>query len=226
MIKNKVVVITGCSRGIGSATAELLLNEGFTVIATARKLESIQHLAIHKNCFVFALDVTSAKSCSSFAYEVEKQVDRIDVVINNAGVMHEGSLLETAVTDLKAAHETNFYGPLNVVKATLTLLKKSDAARIINISSQMSQLANLQSNHAAYRLSKWSLNGLTIILSKELQQNDILVVAACPGWVKTDMGGQNAPSPVSEGAKKLLWLATVPNLETGKLYSDFKVSAW
>jgi len=106
------------------------------------------------------------------------------------------------------------------------LLQKSDDPRIINVSSEMGALHNLSGRYPGYSLSKASLNALTIMFSNELKKTGIKVNAVCPGWVKTDMGGPDAPRTVGEGADTIVWLATVPETDSGRLYRDRKVIPW
>jgi NAD(P)-dependent dehydrogenase (short-subunit alcohol dehydrogenase family) len=108
----------------------------------------------------------------------------------------------------------------------IPLLKTSDDPRIINISSGMGQLSNLSGYYPAYSLSKASLNALTIMFSKELEQDGIKVNAMCPGWVKTDMGGPNAPRTVQQGADTAVWLATEPDIPTGIFFNDRNPINW
>jgi NAD(P)-dependent dehydrogenase (short-subunit alcohol dehydrogenase family) len=106
------------------------------------------------------------------------------------------------------------------------LLGKSEQGRIINLSSGMGELDSLAGDYAAYRLSKASLNALTIMFSKDLKEQGIQVNAMCPGWVKTDMGGPNAPRTVSQGADTAVWLATEKQVPTGKFFRDRAEISW
>ncbi|HPE57083.1 MAG TPA: SDR family oxidoreductase [Bacteroidales bacterium] len=122
--------------------------------------------------------------------------------------------------------ETNFYGPLQMIQTFLPLLEKSGSASIINMSSGSGQLEQLQPESPAYSLSKAGLNALTIMFANELKTKGIIVNAMCPGWVKTDMGGPNAPRDVQEGADTAVWIATTQNIPTGKFFRDRKEIAW
>ncbi len=113
-----------------------------------------------------------------------------------------------------------------MIQAFIPLLQKSDEGRIINMSSGMGELNSLSSDYPAYRLSKSSLNVITIMLSQELSAKGIIVNAICPGWVKTDMGGPDAPGEVSEGADTAVWLATEKEIPNGKFFRDRKVIDW
>jgi len=127
---------------------------------------------------------------------------------------------------VKLVMETNFYGPWRMIQAFLPLLLKSEEGRIINMSSGMGELKSLTGKYPGYSLSKSSLNALTIMFSNELKEKGIKVNALCPGWVKTDMGGPDAPRNVNEGADTAVWLATEKEIPTGKFFRDRKEIDW
>jgi NAD(P)-dependent dehydrogenase (short-subunit alcohol dehydrogenase family) len=106
------------------------------------------------------------------------------------------------------------------------LLKKSDDARIINLSSTMGQFSSMSERSAAYRISKTALNAMTVIFSAELSAFNIKVNSVHPGWVRTDMGGSNATKSVEEGADSVVWLATADNIPNGKFIYERKVINW
>ena len=131
-----------------------------------------------------------------------------------------------SMEEVKVLMETNFYGPWSMIQAFLPLIRKSTEGRIINVSSGMGEMASLAGDYPAYRLSKASLNSLTIVLSKELENDNIKVNAMCPGWVRTDMGGPDAPRDVKDGADTAVWLATEPEIQSGKFFRDRTVIDW
>lgn len=116
--------------------------------------------------------------------------------------------------------ETNFYGPWRMIQVFTPLLERSDDPRIINMSSGLGELKSLQGEYPGYSISKTSLNALTIMFANELRKKGIKVNAMCPGWVRTDMGGPDAPRHVSQGADTAVWLATEENIPTGKFFRD------
>jgi NAD(P)-dependent dehydrogenase (short-subunit alcohol dehydrogenase family) len=123
--------------------------------------------------------------------------------------------------------ETNCYGALRVIQALLPLLRRSPRGRIINISSGMGQLADMWGGDAAYRLSKTCLNALTATLAYDLRDTSIAVNCMCPGWVRTAMGGDQAPRSVEQGADTAVWLALdAPDDLRGKFLRDRKVIPW
>lgn len=140
--------------------------------------------------------------------------------------MGNASMCSFDLSEINDAMNTNFMGPIRMSKFLLPLLKKSDDARIINLSSGMGELSSLRSGgYGAYRLSKTSLNAFTILLASELE-SAVKVFAMCPGWVQTDMGGKGAPRTVAQGAETAVWLATDSKPVTGKFYRDKKVIDW
>ena len=127
---------------------------------------------------------------------------------------------------VKRIMETNFYGAWRMIQTCVPLLEKSSDPRIINISSGMGEWASLDGYVPGYRLSKTSLNALTVLFSRELKPKGIKVNAMCPGWVKTDMGGPSAPRSLVQGAETAVWLATETNIPTGRFFKDKKEIPW
>jgi NAD(P)-dependent dehydrogenase (short-subunit alcohol dehydrogenase family) len=128
--------------------------------------------------------------------------------------------------NVKKVMETNFYGAWRMIQIFLPLLLKSDDSRIINISSGLGELNKLTGSYPGYSLSKAALNALTIMFSNELAGKNITINAMCPGWVKTDMGGPDAPREVAEGADTAVWLATEKAIPSGKFFRDRKEISW
>lgn len=131
-----------------------------------------------------------------------------------------------ALEDVRYIMETNFYGAWRMIQVFTPLLQESQKGRIINVSSGSGSLKNLTGFYPGYSLSKASLNALTIMLSNELKEKSISVNAICPGWVRTDMGGPNAPLSVKEGADTAVWLATEEIIPNGKFIQDRMEIEW
>ena len=130
-------------------------------------------------------------------------------LFRKAGIIpQKRSVSNVSLKHVKNIIETNFYGPWQMIQYFAVVLGKSEDPRIINVSSGMGALKDLTGEYPAYRLSKASLNALTIMFAREFGEKGIKVNAMCPGWVNTDMGGPNAPREVSEGADTAIWLAT------------------
>ena len=176
------------------------------------------------------LDVADANSINDAATEARADTDRLDFIINNAGINYDtwetvenadvnGTVTETIATDL--------LGPWRLCQAFLPLLRKSQAGRIVNVSSESGSLAEMGAGPPAYQVTKAALNAMTRTLAGELCGAHILVNAACPGWVATDMGGTGAPRSVSEGATGIVWAATLPDDgPTGGFFRDGKPLPW
>ncbi len=148
-------------------------------------------------------------------------------LLRKAGILkQEQGAKDISLENVKHIMETNFYGAWRMIQVFVPLLQKSKDARIINVSSGMGQLESLTGTYPAYSLSKSSLNALTIMFSNELKDKGIKVNAMCPGWVRTDMGGPDAPLGVNEGADTAIWLATEKEIPTGKFFQKRKIIAW
>ena len=236
MSKNptRVALVTGANRGIGFEVCGQLASRGFVVFVTARDAAKAKTAAAKlKKARVIeplALDVATARSIKDAAAQVEQRYGRLDVLINNAGINYDtwetaenadidGTVMETIVT--------NLLGPWHVCQAFLPLLRKSRAARIVNVSSESGSLAHMGAGPPAYQVTKAALNALTRTLAAELSGTRILVNAVCPGWVATAMGGAGAPRTVSEGAAGIVWAATLPDDgPTGGFFRDGKPLPW
>lgn len=224
----KTAVVTGANRGIGKEIARQLAQKGFRVVLTARDGEKARRAAAEIGGAVIALelDVASDESTQAFGILLRDQVDRVDVLINNAGIIGRRRLLDFDIQEIHEVLETNLFGALRTVKTVLPLMPESPGSRIINISSEMGAWSELRGGHAGYRLSKVSLNAFTVMLAGELRNTSIKVNAMCPGWVRTEMGGPGASRSVEKGAETALWLATEPDIPSGKFFSDKRLVSW
>jgi NAD(P)-dependent dehydrogenase (short-subunit alcohol dehydrogenase family) len=228
-----VVVVTGGNRGIGFEICRQMAARGARVVLTARKpaagAAAIKKLAALKLAVGFhPLDVTDARSIVALRDFLKETYGRIDVLINNAGIIAKGEApaLKVDLATIRATLETNAFGPLYLAQTLAPLLKRSRSARIVNMSSGMGELSDNSGGHAAYRISKTALNAVTATLAAELR-GVVTVNSVCPGWVKTDMGGPNAELEVAEGADTAVWLALdAPQSLTGKFVRDREVIPW
>jgi NAD(P)-dependent dehydrogenase (short-subunit alcohol dehydrogenase family) len=176
------------------------------------------------------LDVADHDSIARAADEVSRRYGYLDVLINNAGINYDTwQTAENADIDGTVAEtiRTNLLGPWRVCQGFLPLLRKSRAARIVNVSSESGSLASMGAGPPAYQVTKAALNAFTRTVAGELRGAHILVNAVCPGWVATDMGGAGAPRSVKEGAAGIVWAATLPdNGPTGGFFRDGKPLPW
>jgi NAD(P)-dependent dehydrogenase (short-subunit alcohol dehydrogenase family) len=232
-MESKIALVTGGNRGIGFAIAQGLLKEGFEIIISARSLEKAKEASEKLQTFgkviPIELDISDDQSINQAVETLNKSIDRLDVLINNAGIYpdHNVNILNISRELLNSGVNTNTFGVIRMIQAFLPLLEKSQDARIINVSSGMGALDGLTTTAPSYCLSKLALNGATIMLAEVLRPQNIAVNAMCPGWVKTDMGGASAPRSPEQGADTAIWLAKeAPRHETGKFWRDRKVISY
>ena len=238
----RVALITGANRGIGFEIARQLALKKLTVLIGARSDErgieaqnklADQGLDVH----FIRVDVTDPLSLEAAVGRIKDEFKRLDVLVNNAGIQIDGEtqLLELGLTLFQNTLVTNAFGPLLLSQACVPIMKKMDYGRIVNISSSMGSLMDIASPDSsyaevqapAYRLSKTLLNGITVLLAKELQGTNILVNSACPGWVQTEMGGDRAPLSPEQGAATPVWLATLPDDgPTGGFFREQQPGPW
>ena len=226
-----IALVTGANKGIGLEVVRQLATRGWRVFLTGRSLASLRKAAapLGPSVIPVPLDVTSRISIEAAFSVVSQTVDHLDVLINNAGILDhdEGSIFELRPQRLQRMFETNTIGALLVSQTFLPLLRKSQSGRIINVSSGAGQLSEMGTWAPAYSISKTALNGVTSQLAAALADSNIAVNSACPGWVKTDMGGNEAPRSVEEGADTIVWLATEsPQSMTGLFIKDRKPIPW
>ena len=223
--QSKIALVTGGNRGIGYALAQGLLAKEYQVIITARSLERAKQAAekLPGSVIPVELDLSSARSLEQAVENLNPKIERLDVLINNAGIYPDAGVdlltIERELLDL--TFNTNTFGAIGMVQAFLPLLEKSQDARVINVSSGYGQIKGLSADVPSYCLSKLALNGATIMLADVLESKGIVVNAMCPGWVRTDMGGTSAPRTPEQGADTAIWLATEASRnETGKFWRD------
>ena len=224
----KVILTTGGNRGIGFEICRQLADLGHIVYIGARDIVKGTEAAtiIGNNSRPIQLDVADNDDIRRAVEKIATETGVLDVLINNAGIISTGvNAIDTETEEAQRVMETNYYGPWKTSGAFIQLLDKSKDGRIINMSSGMGSLADLVGGHGAYRLSKHALNGLTIQLANELS-GKIKVNAMCPGWVRTDMGGEGAPRSVEEGADTAVWLATTDDIPTGKFFRNRSEISW
>lgn len=230
---DKIALVTGTNRGIGLEISKQLAVKGITVIMTARNMHVGRPVVNEirqqwKHVWYHQLDVTDEKSIQDLFEYVNSRWEKLDILINNAGIFLDDQklLIDLDLDTMRSTMETNVYGPLKLIQVMLPLLKKSDDARIINISSTMGQFSSLGETGGAYRISKAALNVLTVILAAELSSSGIKVNSVHPGWVRTDMGGPSAPKSVEQGADTAVWLATADKIPNGSFLADRKIIGW
>jgi len=243
-MQQRTALVTGANKGIGFEVARDLTRKNFHVFlgardekagtAAAEKLNQELKRQVHGEetgrgaVTALKIDISKPESIKRAAEEFSRSTDRLDVLINNAGILldDDKDVLMVAPEIFETTLRTNTVGALLVSQAFVPFLKKSDAPRIVNVSSGGGQLADGADGWApAYCISKTALNGVTVQLAAALPK--FAVNSVCPGWVRTDMGGSNATRSVLEGAAGVVWLASeAPQKETGKFWRDRKVIPW
>jgi NAD(P)-dependent dehydrogenase (short-subunit alcohol dehydrogenase family) len=225
----KIAFITGGNRGIGFQTA-LGLKDVAKVVIGSRDLQQGE-LALEKllaagaDADALPFDVTQPASHQAAFDYFNSRYGHLDILVNNAGIAGgtfpgvgpEHSAADVPMALLRKVFETNFFSQIAVTKALLPLLRKSEAGRIVNLSSILGSLTLhatpgspiYDAKSFAYDASKSALNAFTIHLAYELKDTKIKVNSAHPGWVKTDMGGSQAPMELEDGAKTSVALATL-----------------
>jgi NAD(P)-dependent dehydrogenase (short-subunit alcohol dehydrogenase family) len=220
-----MILITGANRGIGLALTAELLSNGQRVLATARhpaKAAGLEKLRKEHRASleIVGLDVTSDKSAKAAA----AGVDALDVLVNNAAVFPEEgneSILDIKLEHFREAFETNVLGIIRVTRAFLPALEKVETPRIVNISSGAGSISAKDDNaYYAYSASKAALNMVTRGMAEEFRPRGICVVAMTPGWVKTDMGGPNAPLTPEESARAIARTIAKLKIEQTSLFID------
>jgi NAD(P)-dependent dehydrogenase (short-subunit alcohol dehydrogenase family) len=218
----KLAVVTGANRGLGLETCRQLAAKGLKVILTSRNAEAggkqVNELTGEGLDVLFhPLDVTDPESIRRLADYIQNELGALDILVNNAGIFPDpfpgrggsNSVFDSTVDTVRLAMETNTYGPLMLCQQMVPLME--GYGRIVNVSSGMGQLSEMNGCCPGYRLSKTALNAVTRIFADELATTGIKVNSVCPGWVRTDMGGAEADLPVEEGADGIVWLATLPD---------------
>jgi NAD(P)-dependent dehydrogenase (short-subunit alcohol dehydrogenase family) len=220
MTDKTVALITGANKGLGFEIARQLGKRGLVVIVGSRdKAKGDAAAASLANQGVEAhavkLDLSNTDDVAALPGWIEKKFGRLDVLVNNAGVAEWRA---DDVDSFRRTFEANVFGVVAVTYALLPLLKASPAGRIVNHSSVLGSLTSLSKQPEmfgdfvipAYTASKAALNGFTVALAHKTRGTALKVNSAHPGWVRTDLGGQNAPMSVEDGAKSAVLLATLP----------------
>lgn len=222
----RVALVTGANKGIGLEVCRQLAKMGHQIILGARNIEKGQTaarmlqnegLSVH----AYKIDVTSESDIGGIKDFIVRTYGRLDVLVNNAGVLLDpprhppdaegASIFNTKLDTIRASLESNTFGALQLCQNLVPLMTKNGYGRVVNVSSGMGQLSDMNGGWPGYRISKVALNAVTRIVADETQSSNVLVNSVCPGWVRTEMGGQDADLSPAEGADTIVWLATLPD---------------
>src|SRR3954470_3978186 len=237
MHENKVALVTGANKGIGHAIASALAARGLTVLVGARDAARGEAAAqrIAGDARAFPLDVTRADSIIAAVSRIQRELGRLDVLVNNAGIATFGTASTTRLDDVRAVFETNVFGVIAVTQAMLPLLRAAPAGRIVNVSPRIGSLTAITDpafpmrgvGGVAYGPSKSALNAVTIAFAQELDGTRIKVNLACPGYTATDLNGHSGPRTVTEAAREPVRLALLaPDGPTGTFSNDDGSIPW
>jgi NAD(P)-dependent dehydrogenase (short-subunit alcohol dehydrogenase family) len=224
-LAGQVALVTGANRGIGRQIAENLHELGATVYAGTR---SVTH-DVPGDWQHVLLDVTQEGDVESTVDGIFDEVGRLDILVNNAGVGEFGDDIVAEPTErIDRTLATNLRGPMLLCKHAVPLLLQREGGRVINLSSGMGAVGEAQSGGSpAYRVSKTGINGLTAYLHGEYAEQGLLANSVCPGWVRTDMGGEGADRSVEAGAETPTWLCRFrPGSPAGRFWRRKSVIDW
>jgi NAD(P)-dependent dehydrogenase (short-subunit alcohol dehydrogenase family) len=225
MNNKTIALVTGANKGIGLETARQLAQQNITVLLGARDLAKGEAAASElrkegQDVRALQIDVSKSDSIRQAVAQVERDFGRLDILINNAGVLVDDygkKVSEQSLETWRTTFQTNLFGLIETTQAFLPLLRKSEAGRIVNLSSILGSITYHATPGSpvydlkvpAYNVSKAAVNAYTVQLAYELKNSKIKVNAAHPGWVKTDLGGDGATMEIPDGAKTGVALATM-----------------
>lgn len=238
----RVALVSGGNRGIGFEISRKLASMGIEVVMGARDTAGGRAACARlrrsgADVTPVALDVEDEASLQAAAAEVASDRGRIDILVNNAGIhIDDGAdALAVPLESVRRTLQVNALGPLELSRLCIPIMRRHGYGRIVNIASTMGSLAEMADpgspmrdlKSPAYRLSKACLNAVTLLLANEVRGENILVNSCCPGWVRTDMGGEQAPLTPAQGADTPVWLAMLPDGgPTGGFFRERRPIAW
>lgn len=250
MSEDRVALVTGANKGIGLQIAKELAAQGFTVLIGSRKAENGEAAAktVGGKAYAIQLDVTNEASITATADRIRKDFGRLDVLVNNAGIVGEfpqGTPFEerlkfnapsqAPLSYVRSIYETNVFGVIVVTQAMLPLLREAPAGRIVNVGSSSGSLtlnANPEFQYrsifgAAYSPSKAALSATTLAFAIELEKTNIKVNVVCPGYVATDLNDHRGYRTVEQGATQAVKMAMIgPDGPTGTFTDEDGTVPW
>lgn len=233
-MNGRVALVTGANRGIGFEVCRQLARHGLRVVLTGRRAQPAEAAAGKLqeeglDVVPAVMDVADLESIRGCFRDVTTRVGDVDVLVNNAAVLiaERVELLNTPVDVFRQTFETNVWGALMVCQAFVPSMIVRRYGRVVNVSSEAGQLSSMGGYAPAYTISKAALNAVTIHLAAATKGTGVLVNCVHPGWVRTQMGGANAPRSVEKGAETIVWAATLgSNGPTGQFISDKHQIPW
>ncbi len=238
----KTVLITGANQGIGFETAKQLSELGYYVYLGSRdKMKGLEAIRNLKNLGIsdaelIELDITNINSIQNAKQILESKIESLDVLINNAGISGgpNQNISTGEIGNLRKVFDTNFFGAVETTQAFLSLLKKSDEPRIVNVSSELGSLTVHNStqnpNYAiydAYSCSKTALNAFTVMLANELRNTNFKINSVTPGYTATNLNHYAGTKTIAEGASVIVKYATLgKDAPTGNFFSEAGALDW
>lgn len=215
-LAGRVALVSGANRGLGLAVARGIAQRGATVYAGARDLSAGEAAAAALRADGLAahalpLDVTDRGSIVAAVAAIEAAEGRLDILVNNAAVMVYDNVLDFDPDTADRFFKVNVLGAWLLAAAAAPLMRRNGWGRIVNVSSEMGSLARMTASAPSYCVSKAALNVVTRVLALELDGSGILVNSVSPGWVRTEMGGPEAPRSIEQGCASLLWGVDLPD---------------
>lgn len=225
----RVILVTGGNRGIGLAIVKGLARSADDIVLLGcRNIEEGQQIAneIGLNTKAVKIDLTNREELKKNIAKILFDYERVDVLVNNAGVLNEGSFEDISLEDIDDSLRVNTLGPLELIRAVLPAMRKNNYGRIINLSSGWGSFDDGLTGPFSYSFAKASLNALTLTVARSLPKH-IKINSMCPGWVRTRMGGQMATRSPEEGAETAIWLANSDeDGPSGGFFRDKRLIEW
>jgi len=227
----RTALITGANRGIGLAAARQLAELGYEVLLGTRNLEAGEEAARSLRrgglaVIAMQVDLSNQESLEALFRDIKQSGRRVDVLINNAGVLYENQLLEISDLQIAESIAVHLTGPLFLIRALAPDMIACGYGRIVNVSSGWGAFAEGMGGPGVYGVTKSALNALTLRAAQEFPPT-VKVNAMCPGWVRTRMSGQMGTKTPDEGADTAVWLATLPDDgPSGGFFRDRKQIQW
>jgi NAD(P)-dependent dehydrogenase (short-subunit alcohol dehydrogenase family) len=233
-----IALVTGANQGVGNEIAKALAAKGYIVFVGSRKLENGEHAAakIGENAKAVQLDVTDQYSIQMAVQRIENEYGRLDLLVNNAGISHGGTApkgaeelmsngraVNVSLDEVRTVWETNVFGVIAVTQAALPLLRKSSAARIVNVSSGLGSLTWISDPACwarehfgiVYAASKTALNAVTVAFALELEKENIKVNATSPGYTATALNNFEGTDSLEVGSREPIRVALETDGPTG-----------
>ena len=215
-LTGRVALVSGANRGIGLAVARGIAERGATTFLGARDLAAGEAAAAALRADGLAahalrLDVTDRPSITAAVATIAAANGRLDVLVNNAGVLTYDNAIDFDPDTAERFWTINTLGPWLLAAAAVPLMRRNGWGRVVNVSTEMASSNRMAASAPSYRVSKVALNAVTRVLALELAGSGILVNSVSPGWVRTEMGGPDAPRSIEQGCASILWGVDLPD---------------